>query len=112
MKSNRLAVLVHAVAEVEMQTHSFFTSALRWIERSASRSGLFNPRRTDPLCSRKGKLITHYAWKFCLIVHVYKRSRDVKRLKIHRILQGKGKAFPLQAWTGPWGSRRLRLQNF
>ena len=24
----------------------------------------------------------------------------------------KGKAFPLQAWTGIWGSRRLRLQNF
>ena len=24
----------------------------------------------------------------------------------------KGKAFPLQACTGPWGSRRLRLQNF
>ena len=24
----------------------------------------------------------------------------------------RGKAFPLQAWTGPWGSRRLRLQNF
>jgi hypothetical protein len=22
------------------------------------------------------------------------------------------KAFPLQAWTNPWGSRRLRLQNF
>jgi hypothetical protein len=21
-------------------------------------------------------------------------------------------AFPLQAWTGPWGSRSLRLQNF
>jgi hypothetical protein len=26
--------------------------------------------------------------------------------------KGKGKAFPLQAWTGPWGSNRLRLQNF
>jgi hypothetical protein len=25
---------------------------------------------------------------------------------------GKGKAFPLQPWTGPWGSRRTRLQNF
>jgi hypothetical protein len=24
----------------------------------------------------------------------------------------KGKAFPLQAWTGPWGSQRLMLQNF
>jgi hypothetical protein len=23
----------------------------------------------------------------------------------------KGKAFPLQAWAGPWGSRTLRLQN-
>jgi len=26
--------------------------------------------------------------------------------------KGKGKAIPLQAWTGPEGSRRLRLQNF
>jgi len=24
----------------------------------------------------------------------------------------KGKAVPLQAWTGPEGSRRLRLPNF
>jgi hypothetical protein len=29
----------------------------------------------------------------------------------HRTLK-KGKAFPLQASTGTWGSRRLRLQNF
>jgi hypothetical protein len=25
---------------------------------------------------------------------------------------GKGKAVPLQAWTGPEGSRRLRLPDF
>jgi len=25
---------------------------------------------------------------------------------------GKGKAIPLQAWTGPEGSRRLRLPDF
>jgi hypothetical protein len=25
---------------------------------------------------------------------------------------GKGKAMPLQAWTGPEGSRRLRLPDF
>ena len=24
----------------------------------------------------------------------------------------KGKAFPLQVWTGPWGSWRLMLKNF
>jgi hypothetical protein len=26
--------------------------------------------------------------------------------------KGKGKAVPLQAWTGPQGSRRLRLPDF
>ena len=28
------------------------------------------------------------------------------------LLQGKGKAVPLQAWTGPEGSRKLRLPDF
>jgi hypothetical protein len=27
-------------------------------------------------------------------------------------VKGKGKATPLQAWTGPEGSRRLRLPDF
>jgi hypothetical protein len=26
--------------------------------------------------------------------------------------KGKGKTIPLQAWTGPYGSRRLRLPDF
>ena len=26
--------------------------------------------------------------------------------------KGKGKAIPLESWTGPEGSRRLRLPNF
>ena len=30
----------------------------------------------------------------------------------HSLLKGKGKAVPLQAWTGPEGSRRLRLPDF
>jgi hypothetical protein len=34
-----------------------------------------------------------------------------ERTAVFRI-KVKGKAFPLQAWTGPWVSRRLRLQNF
>ena len=28
------------------------------------------------------------------------------------LLKGKGKAIPLQAWTDPEGSRRLRLPDF
>jgi hypothetical protein len=42
------------------------------------------------------------------------RRKDTKKgtereIPLHKV---KGKAFPPQAWTGPWGSRRLRLQNF
>jgi len=33
------------------------------------------------------------------------------RLSYKRFVK-KGKAIPLQAWTGPQGSRRMRLQNF
>jgi hypothetical protein len=32
--------------------------------------------------------------------------------KIYSFSGKKGKVFPLQTWTGPCGSRRLRLQNF
>jgi len=28
------------------------------------------------------------------------------------VTNGKGKAIPLQAWTGPEGSRRMRLPDF
>jgi len=31
---------------------------------------------------------------------------------INIVAKGKGKAIQLQAWTGPEGSRRLRLQDF
>jgi hypothetical protein len=32
--------------------------------------------------------------------------------KEHRLYKKKGKAIPLQAWTGPEGSRRLRHTDF
>jgi len=38
-----------------------------------------------------------------------KRSSDNKKLYIDVL---KAKAVPLQAWTGPEGSRRLRLPDF
>jgi hypothetical protein len=31
---------------------------------------------------------------------------------MHLLFIEKGKAFPLQAWTGPEGSRKLRLPDF
>jgi len=32
--------------------------------------------------------------------------------KIHRRIYGKGNAVPLQAWSGPEGSRKLRFPDF
>jgi hypothetical protein len=40
------------------------------------------------------------------------RSLDVKLHFAHPITKVKRKAVPLQAWTGPEGSRRLRLPVF
>jgi len=35
-----------------------------------------------------------------------------KGIKIIMVIKGKGKANPLQVWTGPESSRRLRLPDF
>ena len=50
----------------------------------------------------------------CIIdLHKWIRSADGRRTADNRSKRkGKGTAFPLEAWTGPLGSRRLRLQNF
>jgi hypothetical protein len=39
-------------------------------------------------------------------------NRFVHELLLHVYGKGKSKAIPLQAWTGPEGSRRLRLPDF
>jgi hypothetical protein len=38
--------------------------------------------------------------------------RNVTSLAFEYSVKGKGKAIPLQAWTGPEGARRLRLPDF
>jgi hypothetical protein len=43
---------------------------------------------------------------FCKLTEV------VKYIYIKQYVKVKGKAVPLQAWTGPEGSRRLRLPDF
>jgi len=48
--------------------------------------------------SRTKRKVTRYKW------------RDDGRQTF--IKKGKGKAVPLQAWTGPEGSRKLRLLGF
>jgi len=42
---------------------------------------------------------------------MYNVAKFVKNV-VDKILSSKGKAIPLQAWTSPEGSRRLRLPDF
>jgi hypothetical protein len=37
---------------------------------------------------------------------------NMERERPQNITKGKGKAIPLQTWTSPKGSRRLRLPHF
>jgi hypothetical protein len=38
--------------------------------------------------------------------------RIIQNTQMHNVGKAKGKAIPLQAWTGPEGSRRVRPQDF
>jgi hypothetical protein len=40
------------------------------------------------------------------------QERHTEKLALKKVKQGKGKAVPLQAWTGSEGSRRFRLPDF
>jgi hypothetical protein len=41
-----------------------------------------------------------------------KYSNSFEATTLYTVSKGKGKAIPLQAWTGPGGSRRMRLPDF
>ena len=45
-------------------------------------------------------------------IHIDVSDMDVWMDKRLGICEGKGTAIPVQAWTGPQGSRRLRLPDF
>ena len=61
--------------------------------------------------------VVHHTFRTCLWHAQYGTSElllpaATADLSVRCMNKKKGKAFPLQAWTDPWGSRRLRLQNF
>jgi len=49
---------------------------------------------------------------FLITVSYLELSVFLKSFQVHLGVKDKGKATPLQAWTGPEGSRRLRLSDF
>jgi hypothetical protein len=53
--------------------------------------------------------LTHYVEKK---VPKIKHSKAFVATTLYTVSIGKGKTIPLQDWTGPEGSRRLRLPDF
>ena len=50
-----------------------------------------------------------------MLKYVVRLERDVEEImKCHYgpLVKGKGKAVPLQAWSGPEGSRKIRFPDF
>jgi len=50
--------------------------------------------------------------KVCLDYSISDQFKDRGIYRLLQLLKGKGKAVPLQAWSGPEGSRQLRFLDF
>jgi len=53
-----------------------------------------------------------FNWLLLLYVSTLRTTSDLCKTVSPAVLFGKGKGIPLQASTGPHGSRRLRLPDF
>jgi len=53
-----------------------------------------------------------YTISNAIVTVIYQISYNIKFLTLIPLYKGKGKPIPLQVWTGPVGSRRLRLPDF
>jgi len=77
---------------------------------------LFIPRKTSsPLQQERSQDIPTVSFVNVRSVArklVLPNGYNVLLLTTFELHKGKGKAIPLQAWTGREGSRRLRLQDF
>ena len=49
---------------------------------------------------------------FVSCAYYFTQKWETRRSINNRIIKRKAKSIPLQAWTGPEGSRRLRLPDF
>ena len=73
------------------------------------------PQETDTLISLRGLTFYSNSKQTPTVINHYCVELEVTFRDSYQTvntLKGKCKALPLQAWTGPEGSRRLRLPDF
>jgi hypothetical protein len=64
-----------------------------------------------PVTNYQSTLITSHTSEDIIACHSTEYKKYAMPVELN-LKKGKGKAIPLQAWTGPEGSRRLRLPDF
>ena len=64
------------------------------------------------ICIKCGVLFAFRSWHPTLNAATVNLSGSSASYPVNKKGKGKGKAIPLQAWTGPEGSRGLRLPDF
>ena len=90
----------------------------RWLNHCYSANAKFliyfssNIRQTNEItCTKHIRNI--FLCKLYLTTHfIHNLNQKETELRLHVPVKGKGKAIPLQAWTGPEGSRRLGFPDF
>ena len=56
--------------------------------------------------------LAHKSFQLFVTLHFLLAIQRRQRFRLFGFKLSKGKVIPLPAWTGPEGSRRLRLQDF
>jgi hypothetical protein len=100
------AVSVFAVVRGFVSTVKVTKTYQRWSVEIISETSIGYLQNTSPALLRRGTNSDKFK--------VDGAQRCSPHLKVYMSLKskGKGKSIPLQSWTGPEGSRRLRLPEF
>ena len=106
-------VLAHAVTHRLLNADGRFSS-------HGSLYAIFGGQGPVHLCAIRFSPCQLSFRQSCIFVHLWSGVCTKRRLEAtvsllpwnELIVSGEKKAIPLQAWTGPWGSRRLWLPEF
>jgi len=96
-----------AYRALNVQVHSFVTSALDWVGDQRHNLAGLTPEKNTVSVLQEGWWAQQQVWTSSdwLSIHCFESSTGNKNKK-------KATAVPLQAWSGPESSRQLRFPDF
>ena len=102
-----ISVFLHLRKEPQYPLNIGLCGPCSWFRHFGDKKNLSPSRNWTPNCSAHNTVTTSYSGSLYAPINQNKLHPSVFKL-----IKKKGKAIPLQAWTGPEGSRRLRFPDF